>query len=164
MLGSVDFFQNHKILFFLYDLRAGSLDKTEGSTVLLLLELTGLRLPRSTMDVFQWRTVQPDRRLEHAQVDVRIGIRAGREDLCTLDHREPEHTFPRRPCRMRWCKSEGWTECFGWVLEAKTLLAYFQLRVVCQGDGRVGCGCRKYWTLVDKETVYPQNFYKCLNF
>jgi hypothetical protein len=64
-----------------------------------------------------------------------------------------------------WCKGEGWTECFGWVFEAKTLLAYFQLRVVCQGDGRVGrCGCREYWTLVDEETVYPQNFYKCLKF
>jgi hypothetical protein len=56
MLGSVDFFKNHKILLFLYDLGAVSLDKTEGSTV-LLLGLTGLRLPRSTMGVFQRRTV-----------------------------------------------------------------------------------------------------------
>src|SRR5579863_4622555 len=53
MLGCVDFFQNYKVLLFLYDLRAVSLDKTEGSTV-LFLALTCLRLPRSTMDVFQW--------------------------------------------------------------------------------------------------------------
>ena len=54
-----------------------------------------------------------------------------------------------------WCESEDWTECFGRILKAKALPAYFQLRVVCQGDGRVARRRRgEYLTIVDKETVY----------
>jgi hypothetical protein len=56
MLGGVDFFQNNEILLFLHDLRAVSLDKTDGCAVLSIL-LISMQLPRSTMGMFQWRTV-----------------------------------------------------------------------------------------------------------
>jgi len=51
MRGSVNFFQNDEIFFFLHDLRAVSLYKTDGCTALDLL-LIGLCLSGSIMGVF----------------------------------------------------------------------------------------------------------------
>lgn len=139
MLGDVDFFQDDEILFFLHDLWAVSLDKANGGTA-FFLQRSGMRLPGSYLTgVLQRRTVQSDGRLEHAQVDARIGIGAGREDLRALDHGEPEYAFPRGLGYVwLWGEGEDGTERFGRIFEAKPLLVYFDFRVVCQGDGRVG--------------------------
>jgi len=94
-LGSVDFLQNHEILLFLHDLRAISFDETNGCAVLSVL-LVILLLLEGVMGVFQWRTVQPDRGLQHTQVDAGIGIGAWGEDLGTLNHGQPENAFPSR--------------------------------------------------------------------